>query len=180
MDYFSFVQNHFVDPVSYMIAETLNRVCKPIFFQRWNLLNYVNHYNSMYIINAVFLKSKLKIKINASIAKCLNVFLGYNNDFFANQTTYIMRPGSSPNSVGIADFDNDTILDIVVANQGTNTLGVLRGYGNGSFACLILFSLNYGSDPFSVIISDVNNVRNLDFIVANEGTDNLNILLQTC
>ena len=37
-------------------------------------------------------------------------------------------------SLAVGDFNNDTHLDIVVANYGDNNIGVLLGYGDGSFA----------------------------------------------
>jgi hypothetical protein len=40
--------------------------------------------------------------------------------------------------------------------------------------------MEYDARPFSVVIGDFNNDRKLDFAVANNGTDNLNIFLQTC
>ena len=46
-----------------------------------------------------------------------------------------------PYSVAVGDFNNDTILDIIVANYGTNNLGVLLGYGNGTFANMVLYSV---------------------------------------
>jgi hypothetical protein len=47
----------------------------------------------------------------------------------------------------VGDFDNDTVLDIVVANYDNNNVGVLGGYGNGTFANIILFQYNRGSGP---------------------------------
>ena len=83
-------------------------------------------------------------------------------------------------SVIVADFNNDTRLDIVVTNQNDNDVSVLLGHGNGTFASLISFSLAFGSNPFLVATGDLDNDRKLDIVVANEGIDNLNILLQTC
>jgi hypothetical protein len=108
----------------------------------------------------------------------VGIFIGYGNGSFENQTTYLT--GAEPYSVAVGDFNNDTILDIVVANQGTNNLGVLLGHGNGMFESVMLVSMNYGSRPFSVVVGDFNNDRKLDLAVANNGTDSLNILLQTC
>jgi hypothetical protein len=110
----------------------------------------------------------------------VGIFLGYGNGSFKNQTTYSTSSGASPCSVAADDFNNDTILDIVVAYQDSNNLGVLLGHGNGTFANVILFSLGYGSRPFSVAVGDFNDDKKLDIAVANDGTDSLNILLQTC
>jgi hypothetical protein len=108
----------------------------------------------------------------------VGIFLGYGNGSFANQTTY--PTDSSPQSVAVGDFNNDTILDIVVANYESNNVGVLRGFGNGTFAERIRIPMEYGARPFAVVVGDFNNDRKLDFAVANNGTDNLNIFLQTC
>jgi hypothetical protein len=110
----------------------------------------------------------------------VGVFLGYGNGSFRNQRTYSTGSGPSPYSVAVGDFNNDTLLDIVVANYSTNNLCVFLGYGNGTFTSLILFSTDYGSHPFSVVVGDFNKDEKLDFAVANDGTDSLNILLQTC
>jgi hypothetical protein len=80
----------------------------------------------------------------------------------------------------VGDFDNDFILDIIVANCDTNNVGVLRGYPDGTFANMVLIQLEYGSYPFSILVGDFNNDRKLDFVVANNGTDSLQIFLQTC
>jgi hypothetical protein len=108
----------------------------------------------------------------------VGIFLGYGNGSFANQTTYLT--GAEPYSVAVGDFNNDTVLDIVVANPGTDNLGILLGHGNGTFKSVMLVSMDYKSDPFSVVVGDFNNDRKLDFAVANNGTDSLIILLQTC
>jgi hypothetical protein len=108
----------------------------------------------------------------------VGIFLGYGNGSFGNQTTY--PTSSQPKSVAVGDFNNDTILDIVVANYGSNNLGVFQGYGDGTFSEMTFISWEYGSHPFSVLVGDFNNDRKLDLAVANNGTDSLHILLQTC
>jgi hypothetical protein len=110
----------------------------------------------------------------------VGIFIGCGNGSFSNQTTYSTGSSSFPYSVAVIDFNNDTILDIVVANYGNNKLGVLLGYGDGTFANIILFSMEYGSHPFSVVVGDFNSDRKVDLAVANNGTDSLSIFLQTC
>jgi hypothetical protein len=110
----------------------------------------------------------------------VGIFLGYGNGSFTNQTSYSTSSGFSPRSVAVTDFNNDTILDIVIAYQDSNNLGVFLGHGNGTFANAISFSLGYGSHPFSVVVGDFNDDKKVDIAIANDGTDSLNILLQTC
>jgi hypothetical protein len=105
------------------------------------------------------------------------VFLGYENGTFANQMTYSSGNGSNPYFVAVGDFNNDNRLDFVVANSGTNTIGVFLGYGNGSFANQLTYSTGDGSLPYSVAVGDFNNDNRLDVVVANFNTNNIGIFL---
>ncbi|CAF5113149.1 unnamed protein product, partial [Rotaria sp. Silwood1] len=67
--------------------------------------------------------------------------------------------------VAVGNFNSDTHLDIVVANAGDNTVSVLLGYGDGSFANQTTYST--GSQPLSVAVGDFNNDTQLDIVVAN-------------
>ena len=108
----------------------------------------------------------------------MGVFLGHGNGSFTNQTTY--STDSRPHFIAVSDFNNDTFLDVVVANYESNSLGLFLGHGDGTFAEQTPLSLDYGSHPFMVLVGDLNNDRKVDFAVANDGTDSLRILLQTC
>jgi hypothetical protein len=67
----------------------------------------------------------------------------------------------------VGDFNSDTHFDIVVANYLSNSVGILLGLGDGSFAAVILFQMDYESHPFFVLANDLNNDGKLDFAVAN-------------
>jgi hypothetical protein len=108
----------------------------------------------------------------------IGVLLGYGNGSFAKQMTYLTD--SAPQFVAVGYFNSDSLLDIIVAIPDTNNIGIFLGYGNGTFADLVTFPMHYGSLPFSVAVGDYNDDRKLDFAVVNEGTDSLEILLQTC
>jgi predicted nucleotidyltransferase len=96
---------------------------------------------------------------------------------FATQTIYPTGNGSSPNSVTIGDFNNDDLLDIAVTNSGTNNVGILLGYGNGSFTSQTTYSTGHESAPVSIALADFNNDQQLDIVVANSDADNIGILL---
>ncbi|CAF1425762.1 unnamed protein product [Adineta steineri] len=110
----------------------------------------------------------------------ISIFLGYGNGKFANQTSYSTGSSSSPCSVVVGYFNNDNKLDIGVVNYNNNKLGLFLGQGNGIFDNIMIFSMVYGSHPFSAVIGDFNNDGKIDFAVANDGTDNINVFLQTC
>src|SRR5579862_4071918 len=110
----------------------------------------------------------------------IGIFIGCGNGSFLSQRTFTTGYKSQPKAVSVGDFNNDTLLDIIVANYGTHNVGMLLGDGNGSFANVKLFSIDYESHPFLVLVGDLNNDRKLDLVVANEGTDNVKLLLQAC
>jgi len=60
------------------------------------------------------------------IVSNIDIFFGYGNGSFANQMTY--STGSDPSSVAVGDFNYDTPLDIVVANENINSVSVLLGF----------------------------------------------------
>jgi hypothetical protein len=107
----------------------------------------------------------------------LGIFLGYGNGNFSSQVTYSTGSGSRPISVATAHFNNDSRLDIVVANFGTNNVGVFLGHGDGTFSNQTTYSTDYGSEPSSVAIGDFNNDSRSDIIVANNGTGTISLFL---
>jgi hypothetical protein len=86
---------------------------------------------------------------------------------FKNRTTY--STGRNSQSVAVGDFNNDTVLDIVVAHSGNNSIGILFEYGNGTFGNQTIYSIN--SSPSSVAAGDFNNDTLLDIVVASFGDE---------
>lgn len=110
----------------------------------------------------------------------IGIFFGTSNGSFSSQKTITTTPHLQPSSVAVGDFDNDGLHDIIVAFYTTNEIGVFISYGDNTFKDMFVISADFGSQPFLVVVSDFDNNRKLDFAVANEGTDNLHIYLQTC
>ncbi|CAF1284143.1 unnamed protein product [Rotaria sordida] len=75
-----------------------------------------------------------------------------------------------PRSVAIGDFDNDTALDMVIANHIMNNIAVYLGHDDGTFKDPIMYSTGSHSSPYMVIVGDFNNDNRLDIAVANFGT----------
>ena len=93
------------------------------------------------------------------------VFLGYGNGTFASSQLYPTGSHSSPYMVAVGDFNNDSKLDITVANFGTNCIGLFLGFGNGSFAHQMTISTE-SSRPRWIFIDDVNNDSISDIILS--------------
>ncbi len=110
----------------------------------------------------------------------VGIFLGYGNGTFTSQTTYATDPTSDPCSLAVGDVNNDTRLDIVVANFYANYILVLFGVGDGSFANNTIIHMGYGSLPIFVRLGDLNNDSILDIAVTNYGYGNIEILSKVC
>jgi hypothetical protein len=78
-------------------------------------------------------------------------------------------------SVAIADLNADGRPDLAVANYGSNTVSVLLGIGDGTFAAFKGFET--GLSPFGVAIADLNGDGRPDLAVANYGSNTVSILL---
>jgi len=73
------------------------------------------------------------------------------------------------------DFNGDKLLDLVVANSGSNTISVLLGNGRGGFAAAVDFPVGLG--PASIAMADFNGDLKLDLAVANSLGTTGNVLL---
>ncbi|CAF1230221.1 unnamed protein product [Rotaria sordida] len=108
------------------------------------------------------------------------VFLNYGNGTFRTAIFYFTGDYSLPSAVAIADLNNDNMLDIAIANAGTNTILLLYGKGDGTFGDEELYPLGYNYRPYSVAVTDLNHDGFMDIIIACYGTDDVEILLKIC
>lgn len=85
--------------------------------------------------------------------------------------------GIRPSGLVVNDFDGDGKLDIAVANSGNgdNTVSILPGDGNGSFAAAINFPV-IGLNPAALAAGDFNRDGKPDLAVARVGDDKVTIL----
>jgi hypothetical protein len=107
----------------------------------------------------------------------VGVFLGYASEDFLIAPAFSTGFSSQPTSIAVADFNNDTLLDIVVANNGTDNLMILFGSGFGTFDSQTTYSTGNGSQPCWVAVGDFNNDNLLDIVVANSGTNSIGVFL---
>ncbi len=92
---------------------------------------------------------------------------------FASQT--VLTTGANPKAVAMADLNGDGIADLVVANSGSNTIGVFLGSGNGTFSSQTTYAV--GLNPVSLALADLNGDGKPDVVVANQGSNSLSVLL---
>ncbi|CAF4542922.1 unnamed protein product [Rotaria socialis] len=110
-------------------------------------------------------------------ANNVGVLINAGNGTFIAQVTYSTGGGSNPAFLAAADVNGDGKIDITVANYGASNVGVLINNGNGTFAAQVTYSTGGSSNPNCVVAADVNKDGKVDIIVANNGLNNVGVLL---
>src|SRR5579864_7751338 len=106
-----------------------------------------------------------------------------NTIFFPihNSTTSIsltrsdLSTSSAPVSVVVADFQGKGKLSLATVNNGANTISVLLGNGDGTFAPAVNYPT--GNLPTAIIAADFNHDGILDLAVTNSGDGTVSLLL---
>jgi len=83
--------------------------------------------------------------------------------------------GASPVAVAVADLNHDGKADLAVANNGSDTVSVLLGNGDGTFQAAVDYPT--GTTPNGVAVADLNGDGIPDLAVANIGSQSVSVLL---
>lgn len=108
------------------------------------------------------------------------IFTGRGDGTFTNMTSYASSDFSSGHGMAVGHLNDDAFLDIVVANNHTNEIGIYMGFGDGRFADAQLFSTKYGSRPIAVAVGDFNKDNKSDIAVACFRSNTVEIFLKRC
>jgi VCBS repeat protein len=85
--------------------------------------------------------------------------------------------GTASNFVAVGDFNGDTIADLAVTNFN-DVVSILLGNGDGTFGAAVNFGA--GTFPDTTAVGDFNGDNKPDLAVANQASNNVSILLNTC
>jgi len=106
----------------------------------------------------------------------VSILLGNGDGKFKTATNF--ETGSGSKSVAMGDVNGDGFLDLATSDFTatiSHGLSLLLGNGDGSFKSPT--HLTAGTQPFSVIMKDINGDGKIDLISANYGSNNVSILL---
>ncbi len=85
------------------------------------------------------------------------------------------KTSGNPVAIVTGDFNGDGILDVATANQGSNTVSVLFGLGNGTFKPAV--TIPVGKVPSALIAVDLTGNGRLDLVTANKSDNTVSVLL---
>jgi hypothetical protein len=85
----------------------------------------------------------------------------------AIESAFPLNAPSGPSAFAMGDVDGDGVVDAVLARDGTNSVLLLRGKGDGTFGSLEEFAV--AVRPDALRLGDLNNDGALDFVTANVG-----------
>jgi hypothetical protein len=104
---------------------------------------------------------------------------GSNTGLFSNGSTSTL--GSFPNKVELGDVDGDGDLDLLAATSATNMVSVRLNGGDASGSNTGVFSngtnVPVGINPQFVHLGDVDADGDLDFVVSNQDSNSVSVLL---
>ena len=84
--------------------------------------------------------------------------------------------GVAPAGIVANDFNGDGFVDLATANADSNSVSVLLGAGNGSFAPAAASPFGARSAPAGIVAGDFNGDGNVDLTVTNSESSNFSVL----
>ncbi|HEX8116045.1 MAG TPA: VCBS repeat-containing protein, partial [Pyrinomonadaceae bacterium] len=108
-------------------------------------------------------------------AGTVKVYLGDGAGGFGSPASFQTGDSNIAWDVAAGDFNKDGKVDIVAANNFSNSVSLLLGNGGGGFGNGIMFDV--GSSPRSIAVADFNRDGSPDLATANFFSNNVTVLL---
>jgi len=107
----------------------------------------------------------------------VTILLGNGDGTFSLPQSPVFATGSNPWAIVAADFNGDGKLDLAIVNYDGNSLTILLGNGDGTFAPAPGSPITVGLSPIALAVGDFNSDGKADLVVANQTDNTLSILL---
>ena len=114
-----------------------------------------------------------------SYTDAVGVLLGTGTGSFGAVIMFSTGVFTQPYDLAVADVNGDGKADVLTANWGTNSAGVLLGTGTGSFGTATIYSTGANSLPYNIAVADVNGDGKPDLLTANSTSSTAGVLLGT-
>ncbi|HEY6292802.1 MAG TPA: choice-of-anchor D domain-containing protein [Terriglobia bacterium] len=116
----------------------------------------------------------------SAVPGSLGVLTGNGDGTFNVLTGVTPATGISPRGIVAGDFNGDGNLDVAVVNSTDSTVSVFLGNGLGNFSPGVTYSVgSTETTPVAIATADVNADGKLDLVTANQGSNNISLLLGT-
>ena len=111
---------------------------------------------------------KLDVLTANENSSTIGVLLGNGNGTFQAPATFSAGTGSNPHDIAVADVNGDGRPDVLTANYGANSAGVLLGNGNGTFQAPAAFATGAADGhPSGIAMGDITGDGKPDLLTAN-------------
>lgn len=107
----------------------------------------------------------------------ITLLLGNGAGGFAAASNSPFTAGAGVIAIATGDFNRDGRRDLAAANFTAGTITVLLGNGLGSFVPAAGSGFAAGTNPAAIVSGDVNRDGREDFVVANQGSNNVQVFL---
>lgn len=114
-----------------------------------------------------------------NVGNSVSIFLGNGDGTFIKPggTRLDFAAGTNPTSITIADFNDDSLPDLVVTATGDNSFALLLGTGGGLFDSPI--EVPVGTTPDSGATADFNGDGLPDLAISNYGSNSVSVILDS-
>ncbi len=101
-----------------------------------------------------------------SYSDTVTVILGNGNGGILGKASFPTgNAGDVPTDLATGNLNSDNLTDLVVTNNTTNSVSILLGNGTGAFSSPV--PLPVGSNPYSVVVTDLDGDGDEDLAVTN-------------
>jgi len=107
----------------------------------------------------------------------VSILLGNGDGTFTPAVPATVATGNGPNALALGNLDGDGDFDLVVLNNGAETVSILLGNGDGTFTPAVPATVATGNGPNALALGDLDGDGDLDLVVLNNADETVSIFL---